>query len=153
MGWTYLGLRSHLETFRGVALPTNFRIVLITAAVAPTADSTTFAAFTEIAAGNGYTAGGQTISLNATDFDVITTGSLPNNRSLIQIKDIVWTATGGQLPSNGVGARYALLLDDNPTPASREVWAWWDLEENRLVSTGQPFTLDNLELSHNIPAA
>lgn len=125
--------------------PTAFYVALITSAVAPTVDTNTFTELTEVAAGNGYTSGGISIARNATDFDVWTDDDT-NNYGLMQIKDTVWTASGGSLPGSGDGARYAVLLDDNGTVSAREVWAWWDLTSDRTVSTGQTLTLADLEL-------
>lgn len=131
--------------FRGTALPTNFYIALCTSAVTPTVDTNTFSELTEIAAGNGYTAGGTSLTKNSTDFDVLTeddTGDLGK----VQLKDITWTASGGTLPASGNGARWAILTDDNATQGSRLVLAWWDLTSDRSVSSGQPLTLQDCEL-------
>lgn len=131
--------------FRGTALPTNFYVALITSAAAPTADTNTFSELTEIAAGNGYTAGGISLTKNSTDFDTLTEDD-SGDKGLVQLKDIVWTASGGTLPASGNGARYAILTDDNATQGSRLVLAWWDLVSDRSVSSGQPLTLQNCEL-------
>ena len=48
--------------FRGVTPPTNFYVALVTSATAPTADTNTFSELTEIAAGNGYTTGGYSLT-------------------------------------------------------------------------------------------
>lgn len=131
--------------FRGTALPTNFYIALITSAATPTADTNTFSELTEIAAGNGYTAGGISLTKNSTDFDTLTEDDT-GDKGLVQLKDIAWTASGGSLPASGNGARYAILTDDNATQGSRLVLAWWDLVSDRSVSVGQPLTLQNCEL-------
>ena len=57
------------EFFRNPTEFTTLYIALITSAVAPTVDTNTFSELTEIAAGNGYTAGGISLSRNSTDFD------------------------------------------------------------------------------------
>lgn len=131
--------------FRATALPTNFYIALVTSAVAPTADTNTKSELTEIANGNGYTTGGTSLTKNSTDFDVLTEDD-SNDRALVQLKDIVWTASGGSLPGSGNGARYAILTDDNATQGSREVYTFWDLTSDRSVSVGQTLTLQNCEI-------
>lgn len=131
--------------FRATALPTNYYVALCTSAVTPTVDTNTFSELTEIAAGNGYTAGGISLTKNSTDFDVLTEDDT-GDKGLIQIKDLVWTASGGNLPASGNGARWAILTDDNATQGSRIVIAWWDLVSDRSVSVGQPLTLQNCEL-------
>jgi hypothetical protein len=58
--------------FNAAALPTTFYAALVTSAGAPTADTNTLGELTEIAAGNGYTAGGISLSKNTTDFPSLT---------------------------------------------------------------------------------
>lgn len=152
MGWTNKGKAEVLGySFRGATIPTNFYLALVTSAVAPTADTNTFTELTEIAAGNGYTTGGYQLTPNATDFDVLTEDDA-NDRGLVQVKDVVWTASGGAIPASGNGARYAVLLDDNAVVANRKVLAYWDLTSDRQVSDGQQLTLQNCELRLNEPA-
>ena len=137
--------------FRGDTIPTNFYVALVTSAVAPTEDTNTFTELTEIADTQGYTTGGYQLTPGSTDFDVHTEDD-SGDRGLVQIKDIVWTASGGSIPASGDGARYAVLLDDNATVANREVLAYWDLVSDRSVSDGQTLTLQNCELRLDEPA-
>lgn len=130
--------------YRGGTRPTNFYVALVTSATAPGADTNTLGDLTEIAAGNGYTTGGYQLTPGATDFDVITEDDT-NDLAKIQIKDVVWTASGA-LPASGSGARYAVLTDDNATVANRKVIAYFDLGADRSVSSGQTLTLEDLEL-------
>lgn len=132
----------------GGALPTNLYVGLVTSATAPDADTNALSDLTEITAGNGYTTGGYQLTPNATDFDTLTEDDA-NDRGRIQVKDVVWTASGGNIPSGGSGARYAVLLDDNATVANREVLAYWDLGSSVTVSNGQSLTLQDLELRLN----
>ena len=148
-GWTNRGKFNALgQRYRGVALPTNFYMALFTSAAAPTADTNLFSDLTEINAGNGYTTGGISLTKNTTDFDVLTEDDV-NDRALVQIKDLVWTASGGSLPNGGSGARYACLTDDNVTVANREVEQYFDLTSDRSVSDGQTLTLVDCELRLN----
>ena len=147
-GWTQRGWNNVADiVFRGATPPTNFKIVLITSATAPTKATTTFSGLTEIAAGNGYTTGGYTLSRNSTDFDVLTEA----DPALIQIKDVVFTASGGPIPASGSGASYALLTDDNVTLGSREVWGFFDLVSARTVSDTQTLTIQDMELNGDLP--
>jgi hypothetical protein len=125
--------------------PTGFKIALVTSATAPTADTNVLTDLTEITAGNGYTAGGATLNRNSTDFDTVTEDDT-NDRGFVQIKDVVWTASGGPIPASGNGARYAVLLDDNTTP---NLLAYWDLQSDRQVSDGQSLTLQDCEIRFN----
>jgi len=145
-GWTNKGKFRVLGAYyRAVAAPTNFFLALFTSAAAPDPDTNVKSDLTEIAAGNGYTAGGISVARNSTDFDVLTEDD-SNDRALIQLKDMVWTASSGNMPGSGSGARYAALTDDNATPADREVLNHWDLGADRVVSDTQTLTLQNLEL-------
>lgn len=126
-------------------LPTNFYIVLITSAVVPGPDTNLLSDLTQIAAGNGYTVNGIQVTPNTTDFDTMTEDDTAD-KGILQMKDIVWTASGGSLPGSGNGSRYAVLTDDNATPANREVLLFWDLGSDRVVSVGQTLTLQNLEM-------
>lgn len=145
-GWTNKGKYQVLGQWaRGETKPTNLYIALITSAAAPGPDTNTFSEMTEIAAGNGYTAGGISLSFNSTDFDVWTEVDA-SDWALVQLKDIVWTATGGNLPSSGNGARYAIITDDNGTPSAREIYFYFDLGSDRTISDTQTLTLENTEI-------
>ena len=144
-GWTNKGKYKILGwALRGETPPTNLYVALVTSAVAPTADTNTKSELTEIANGNGYTTGGYQLTRNATDFDVWTEVDA-SDYALLQIKDVVWTASGGPIPASGNGARYAVLTDDNVTQGSREVYFYWDLVSDRSVSSGQTLTLQDME--------
>lgn len=146
MALTNRGKKRLLDiVFRGVAPPANFNLALCRSTNTPTPDTNVFSDLVEISAGNGYISGGQAVARNTTDFDVSTEDDA-NDRALVQLKDFVWTAAGGALPASGLGARWAVLLDDNVTVASREVWAYWDLVSDRQVSDTQTLTLQNAEI-------
>lgn len=148
-GWTNRGkFRAFKTWFQGLTVPTVFYLALFTSATAPTADTNSKSELTEIAAGNGYTAGGISVARDATDFDVITEDD-GNDRVLVQLKDMVWTASAGPIPASGSGARYAGLTDDNATPASRDVLNYFDLVSDRVISDGQTLTLVNVEFRGN----
>lgn len=145
-GWTNKGKMKVLGwALRDTAPPTNFYVALITSAVAPTEDINTFGELTQIAVGNGYATGGFLLTPGDTDFDVLTEDDI-GNRGLIQIKDVVWTASGGPIPESGSGARYAVMTNDDATIADREVYYYWDLVSDRSVSAGQTLTLQDCEI-------
>lgn len=148
-GFTNKGKMKLLDwALRQATPPTNLYLALVTSATAPTADINTLGELTEIAAGNGYTSGGYQLNMNSTDFDTVTEDDA-NDRGLIQLKDITWSASGGSIPDTGNGARYAVLTDDNATVGSREVYYYWDLSSDRSVTDGQDLTLQNCELRIN----
>ena len=144
-GFTNKGKARLLSTFyRAVALPTNLYMALCTNAVAPNADTNTLSELTQVTAGTGYTAGGMSLTPGATDFDVLIEDDT-NDRGLVQIKNLVWTASGGSISN----IYYAVLTDDNVTEGSREVYNYWDLTGPITVSSGQTFTLIDMELRGN----
>jgi len=148
-GWTNRGKYNSLaEKFRAATAPTNYYMALWTSAAAPTADTNLMSDGTQIATGNGYADGGYQLARNATDFDVLTEDDA-NDRALIQLKDIVWTAAGGPIPSAGSGARYAVLTDDEGVVANREIENYFDLVSDRTVSDTQTLTLQNCEIRIN----
>ena len=143
-GWTNRGKYDCLALWaRNTSPATSFYMALVKST--PDADDNTMSDLTEVAAGNGYTSGGISLSRNATDFDVLTEDDA-NDKALVQVKDIVWTASGGTLPSDGVGATYAVITDDNATVLSRDVYHYGSLGGARVVSSGQTLTIQNFEL-------
>jgi hypothetical protein len=131
--------------FRTSTRPANYYLALVTSATAPTQDHNTLSELTEIAAGNGYTAGGYSLTPGDTDFDVNTEND-STDLALVQLKDVVWTAAGGNLPASGNGARYAVLLTNEGTVGTRQIIAYFDLVSDRTVSIGQTLTAQNCEM-------
>jgi len=131
--------------FRASTIPTNFYLILCTDATAPTADAQTVADLMEITAGNGYTAGGTSLTPGAVDFDSITQDDA-NDLAKIQIKNVTWTAAAGAIPSAGDPIRYAVLTDDNVVPADRLILAWNDLGGGKTLAAGDPLTLKDFEM-------
>ena len=150
MLWTNKGKFLLLDwVFGGEPLPDNFYVALVTADNVPTVDTNTLSELTEVADGNGYTEGGYELTPGDTDFDVFTEDDT-NNRALVQLKDLVWTATGGTIPDSGNGARYAVLTDSTgdsgETIGDRQVIAMWDLVTAREATVGFAITLADCEL-------
>lgn len=149
-GWTNKGKWHVLnQVFQAATAKTNYYVALIVSgSTAPGADTNTLGEMSQIATGNGYSDGGYSLTPGYTDWDSVTEDDTGDSGKA-QIKDVVWTASGGSIPSSGSGARWAVLTDDNATIGSREVYAYWDLSTARSVSTGQTLTLQNCELDLN----
>lgn len=147
-GFTNRGKFAILATYfraDGTQSPGAFSARL-TKTTAPTADINLFSELTEIAAGNGYSAGGIALARNATDFDVITEDDV-NDRALIQTKDLVWNASGGPIPSDSVGAEDLVICDDEVSP---QVIGYFSLGGTPIViSDTQALTLQNPEFRLN----
>jgi len=150
MLWTNRGKFLMLDwVFGGEPLPDSFYVALVTADIVPTVDTNTLGQLTEIADGNGYTEGGYELTPGDTDFDVFTEDDT-NDRALVQLKDLVWTASGGTIPASGNGAMYAILTDSTgdsgETIGDRQIIAVWDLVTAREATVGFAITLADCEL-------
>ena len=97
---------------------------------APNVDThTVLADITEIGAGNGYSAGGNAITI---------TGSSETGGSytLTQSADVVFTASGGTMAT----FRYAVFYNDTST--SDSLIAYWDYGSAVSLLVGETFTVD-----------
>lgn len=101
-----------------------FKVMLTNAA--PVATNTVKADLTDIAAGNGYTAGGQSTTITLAEVSGTTT---------VQGTQVVFAASGGI-----VGPfRYVTLYND--TAASKNLIAFWDYGTNITLNDGESFTI------------
>lgn len=84
---------------------------------------------TEIAAGNGYTAGGTDAQNDGTE----TGGTLT-----VTGVDVVFTAAGGSIGP----FRYAVLYNDTPVAPADPLIGYWDYGSSITLLTGETFTVD-----------
>lgn len=97
---------------------------------APTvATDATLSDITEISAGNGYTAGGNTVANNAYS-ETSGTGTLTGD-------DVVFTASGAAIAT----FRYAILYNDTPTSPEDPLIGYWDYGEAVDLADGESFTV------------
>lgn len=116
-------------------------LVLLTNDTPPTVDANTLADVSEMAAGNGYTSGGQAITRNSTDFDSLVEDDTGDSATIL-IKDIAWTASGGTLPASGNSPAYWGLTTGEVTVSARQLIAYGDITPTgAVVSAGQAFTV------------
>ena len=102
-------------------------IKLMLTNVAPTATSAVKTDITEIAAGNGYTAGGNVCALTSSS----QTAGL---YKLILANPATWTAVGGAIAT----FRYAVVYND--TAVSKNVIGYWDYASPVTLAAGETFT-------------
>jgi hypothetical protein len=89
----------------------------------------------EIAAGNGYTAGGATTTITVAEVTGTTT---------VSGTQVVFTASGGAIAA----FQYVVLYND--TAASKNLIAWWDYGSALTLNNGESFTV---KFSNTTPGA
>lgn len=97
---------------------------------APIAANSVKADLTEIAAGNGYTAGGTQASQSSS---AQTAGTYK-----LVLADVVFTASGGTIGP----FRYTDLYNDTPTSPADPLIGWYDYGSNITLNAGETFTVD-----------
>lgn len=137
--WTDYGLSRMLDiTFRGATAGTACSVHLLSSLTGADTDTELWAGISgnEVAAGTGY--GSATITMDATGFDVLADDAV-NNRQYLQLRDVVWTASGGDIAAAGA----ALVITDGGTDY---VYAIFDFGGTVTATDGGTFTLQNCEL-------
>jgi hypothetical protein len=97
---------------------------------APVNTNTVLANLVEIAAGNGYTAGGTAATISAS--------AQASGTYKLTLADVIFTASGGSIGP----FRYAVLYNDTPTSPADPLIAWWDYGSNITLASGESFTVD-----------
>lgn len=86
---------------------------------------------TEIAAGNGYTAGGNGTTVSSS-------AQSSGTYKLVLTDPATWTASGGSMAT----FRYAVLYNDTPTSPADPLIGWWDYGSAVTLASGETFTVD-----------
>lgn len=95
---------------------------------APTAANTVLADITQIAAGNGYTTGGNTTTVTVSETGGTTT---------LQGTEVTFTATGGAMGT----FRYYVLYNDTATTPADALIAFWDHGSAVTLNSGDSFVI------------
>lgn len=96
---------------------------------APVATNTVKSSITEIAAGNGYTAGGATATF------VSGNDTAGVYKLILSATSVQWTAAGGSIGP----FQYAVLY--NATAVSGNLIGWWDYGTSLTLTNGNTFTV------------
>lgn len=107
----------------------TLKVYLTNATPSASADSVK-ADLAEISAGNGYTSGGNTITITGSS-QTSGTYSLVGN-------DTVFTASGGSIGP----FRYAVLYNDTPTSPADPLIGSWDYGSALTLADGESLTVD-----------
>ena len=97
---------------------------------APVATNSVLLDLTEIAAGNGYTAGGTATTISSS---AETSGTYK-----LVITDVTFTASGGSIAD----FRYIVLYNDTPTSPADPLIGFYDYGATVTVTNGNSFTTD-----------
>jgi hypothetical protein len=103
---------------------------IVLSSVAPVATNTILANITQIAAGNGYVAGGSALT--------VTSSAQTAGLYKLVANDLVFTAAGGPIAS----FRYATLYNDTPTSPVDPLIGWWDYGAAVVLADTETFTVD-----------
>lgn len=98
--------------------------------VAPVATNALKGDLTDITAGNGYTAGGNTLSLTSS----AQTGGL--------YKLILADSTFTAVTANMAQFRYVILYNDTPSSPLKPVIEFWDYGSEVVLAPGESFVVD-----------
>ena len=97
---------------------------------APVATNSVKADLTEISAGNGYTAGGATVT--------ITESAQTSGTYKLVGNDVTITASSGSIGP----FRYAVFYNDTPTSPADPLIGFWDYGSSLTLNDTEPFTVD-----------
>ena len=118
------------DVYEGVHdLGANTLKVLLTN-TAPLATNSVRANLTEITAGNGYTAGGATVT--------ITSSSQTGGTYTLVGNNVTITASGGSIAA----FRYAVLYNDTPTSPADPLIGFWDNGSAIELADGESVTIE-----------
>lgn len=107
----------------------SFKIMLTN--IAPVATNQIKADITEIAAGNGYTAGGTATTI---------TESTTSGVAKVVGSNVVFTAAAGPIPPTGT-FQYAVLYNDTTSSPAKPLIAWWDYGTGITLANTETLTV------------
>lgn len=128
---TYNKIQDYVEQLsKGVHVWSSHTFKSLLTNAATVATNTVKADLTDIAAGNGYTAGGMTL-------DTVTL-SETSGTAKVTIADEVLTASGGSIGP----FRYVTIYNDTATSPADALVCWYDYGSSITLADTETFTLD-----------
>lgn len=127
---TYNKFQDFVEKLGLAAINLNtdtIRVYLSNAVPSASLDAVAFTDLAEIAAGNGYTAGGE---------DTQNTYAEAAGTGTVTVVDVVWTASAGTIGP----FQYVASYDD--THATNQLISWWDYGSALTLNATETFTVD-----------
>jgi hypothetical protein len=112
----------------------TLKVILTNSAPSASLDAV-LADLTEIAAGNGYTAGGNAAAL--------TSSGQTNGTYMLVVGDVDFVASGGSIGP----FRYAVIYNDTPTSPADPLIGWWDYGAEVTLTDGNTFRVDTSSVS------
>lgn len=106
----------------------TLRILLTNAA--PSAANSVKADLVEIGTGNGYSAGGPSVSISSS--------AQSGGTYKLVLGDVTITASGGSIGP----FRYIVLYNDTPTSPADPLIDWWDYGSSVTLADGESFVID-----------
>ena len=104
---------------------------------APVATNTVFANITELGAGNGYTAGGNTATFSS--------GAQTSGTFKLICAVVTFTASGGSIGP----FQYCVLYNSTPTSPAKPLIGWYDYGTPLTITNGNSFTV-NLDQTNGV---
>jgi len=120
------------NVFNGVVNLSSDVVKVILTNTAPVATNAVYADVSgnELATGNGYTAGGATVTLTSST----QTGGL--YKYIASCASPTWTASGSVGPF-----RYVIIYDTTPSSPLKPLLGWWDFGSSLTMNSGDTFTV------------
>lgn len=118
------------HVFEGVHNLGSHTLKLALSNTAPNQTDDVFGDITEISAGNGYTAGGATMS--------VTGSSQSGGDYTLEAADVTITANGGSIGP----FRYVVMYNDTPTSPADPLIQYWDYGSSITLADGESLVID-----------
>lgn len=145
MPWTTRGIELLFDwAFRAATRPAHYYLALVTSATTPTGATKTLGDLTEVANGHGYVSGGFQLDPNSTDFNALVADDT-NHWTYVGIKNISWTASGGDIPISGSPPAHIVLTTDAGAISAHPVIWYQTLGGDRTIVSGNTLSVTGIQ--------